>query len=628
MVELRALAYFATVCRFDSLSRAASALGIAPSTLSSTLKSVGEALHLSLFARVNAGLSPTAEGRWLLQLAEPLLASEEFARRWTVAPGRPAARLLLVEIGFGFTLGRFATAVQRAAATMVAERPDVLIDPIWTEESSARRMIRPAEAWPEIERSTLSLEIAGAGPKDRRRPVTLLRDPWVFAMRLPRGTQRVVDAAELARGRVVVPALPEPLLDQARRHFKRCGMTAIRYVDEPPGELPRLIDRFPDAGLFLPSSMVSPGLGMLRVRMIASQPPLITRLVARVPRSDEAASLFVDHLKRALAEPSRPLAWRPAISMRQMHYFGMVHRLRRVSAAAHGANVSQPALSEQLRKLERVLGTALFERRGDGMIPTAFGDRFALAARLVETVHRGLAAETAPAPSVEHIAFGILPSVSQHGLLVNRITEAVLAVQSRHPSLKLVIQEAPNEMLQDWVMRGVVGAAIVETGLPHMPRLPLGSSENLAAITHARFSLLPPGAVRFADLLKLPLALPTARFGLRRLIEAAAQERRLRIRPTMEIDALTMVAAVLARLPVCTVLPASSVGRELAAGELVAHPIIDPVIARRLYVIYSGERSLSEAERDLVNTLRAGLTETTERTQRAAIDRPPQGIAK
>ncbi len=53
-----------------------------------------------------------------------------------------------------------------------------------------------------------------------------------------------------------------------------------------------------------------------------------------------------------------------------------------------------------------------------------------------------------------------------------------LEIQARHPTLKLVIQEAPNGMLQDWIMRGLIGIAVVETGLPHMPRLPLGSSER------------------------------------------------------------------------------------------------------------------------------------------------------
>ncbi len=107
----------------------------------------------------------------------------------------------------------------------------------------------------------------------------------------------------------------------------------------------------------------------------------------------------------------------------------------------------------------------------------------------------------------------------------------------------------------------------------------------------------------------LKLALPTSRFGLRQLLETAVEERGLRLTPAIEIDSLPMAVAILARLPICTVLPPSAVEREIASGDLVAHQIVEPTIARRLFVIYSGERTLSEAERTLVNTLRKKLSE-------------------
>jgi DNA-binding transcriptional LysR family regulator len=316
-------------------------------------------------------------------------------------------------------------------------------------------------------------------------------------------------------------------------------------------------------------------------------------------------------LSQALREKDLPRAERPVISLRQIHYFNLVHRLRRVSAAARGANISQPALSEQIHKLEASLGGALFERHGDGVIPTGKGERFDRIARLMEAGFRRLStSETGAAPPQNRrIAVGILPSVNQHGFLVNRITEAILDVQTRHPTLKLVIQEAPNGTLQDWVIRGLVGVAIVETVLPRMPRLPLGSSERLAAIVHTRHKLLPPGPVTLSDLARLKLALPTNRFGLRQLLDSAAEQHGIRLRPYMEIDALPMAVAILASLPVCTVLPASAVAREIASGDLAAHPIIDPTISRRLFVIYSGERTLSESERGLVNSLRRKLSE-------------------
>jgi DNA-binding transcriptional LysR family regulator len=347
------------------------------------------------------------------------------------------------------------------------------------------------------------------------------------------------------------------------------------------------------------------------VAVVAPKKPLTSRIVARATKPDAATKLFVRHLKRALADQRQTPLDRPVISLRQIRYFNLVHRLRRVSAAARGANISQPALSEQIHKLEASLGGALFERHGDGVIPTYKGERFDHIARLIEPGFRRLSTSDTGAaqPQSRKIVVGILPSVNQHGFLVNRITEAMLDVQERYPTLKLVIQEAPNGTLQDWVIRGLVGVAIVETVLPRMPRLPLGSSERLAAIVHVSHKMLPPGPVTLADLARLKLALPTNRFGLRQLLDAAAEQQNIRLRPDLEIDALPMAVAILARLPVCTVLPESAVEREIANGDLVAHPIIEPMISRRLFVIYSGERTLSESERGLVNSLRRKLSE-------------------
>jgi len=609
MIELRPLGYFVTACRCDTLARAAQELGIALSTLSTTLKALEEELGLALFRRVNYGLYPTAGARWLMRVAEPLLDSEAFAQRWIGAPQSRPARRLAVELGLTFTIGGIGEAIERAIEAMGAERPDILVDPLWADERDSPAVGSLAEGWPDLPSSHLS--IALAPERTRGRAVTLLADRWVFACRLPAGTEKPASAADLAAGRLIVPALAPPLIEQADRYFTQNKISGVRFVNEHPAELPRLIDDYPDSALFVPESLVSRRLGFLRVKTVAPRAPLSMNIIARVAAPNAVTASFIRHVKRAFSGPARVQARRPEISLRQIHYFNMVHRLRRVSAAAHGANLTQPALSEQLHKLERTLDTRLFERRGDGVIPTADGDRFAHVAKMIETGLTRITAgdAAAPAPPSRRIAVGILPSVSQHGHLVNRITEAVLAVQERHPTLKLMVHEAPNGTLQDWVMRGLVGVAIVETGLPHMPRLPLGSSEGLAAVAHMRHGLLPPGPVKFADLIKLPLALPTGRFGLRQLVEAAAEERGLRIQPYMEIDALTMAAALLARAPVATVLPPSAVRRELEDGELTAHPIVDPVIARRLFVIYSGERSLSEPERDLVSTLRGRLTE-------------------
>jgi DNA-binding transcriptional LysR family regulator len=611
MVELRTLAYFVTTCRAGSFARAAAELDIAVSTLSTTLKALGQDLDLTLFRRSNNTLYPTAAARALMRAAEPLLIAEMFARRHIMATTEARLKHLIVEINLSFTIGGISKALRLAVDRMAAERTDVFVDPQWKDEKDLPHLHTLASDWSELDRSHVTIGLGEATTRRPKQDMVLLSDRWVFAFRLPAGTRSPPGAAELTGGRIVVPLLAPPLVEQADRYFSRHKITGVRFLNDHPGDLPRTIDDYPDAALFVPKSLISARLGLSNVALVAPDHALTMDVIARATRPNAVTNLFIRHLKRVLASDQAAKAERPVVSLRQVHYFNLIHRVRRVSAAARGANISQPALSEQLHKLEASLGGALFERNDDGVVPTTKGDRFARFATLIEAGFRRLSASDAGAalPQGRRIVVGILPSVNQHGFLVNRITDAIIEIQARYPALKLVFQEAPNGTLQDWVIRGLVGVAIVETTLPHMPRLPLGSSEGLAAIAHPAHRLLPPGPVRLADLAQLKLALPTNRFGLRQLLESAAAERDLRIAPVMEVDALPMAVSLLARLPVCTVLPVSAVAREIERGDLLAHPIIEPQIARRLYVIYSGERTLSEAERGLVNILRRRLSE-------------------
>ena len=108
--------------------------------------------------------------------------------------------------------------------------------------------------------------LSGGAARGLTRAVTRLTDRWVFACRLPAGTARPPSAADLATGRLVVPALAPPLIEQADRYLTHNKISGVRFVNEHPGELPRLIDDYPDAALFVPESLISGRLGFLRVR--------------------------------------------------------------------------------------------------------------------------------------------------------------------------------------------------------------------------------------------------------------------------------------------------------------------------------------------------------------------------
>jgi LysR family transcriptional activator of nhaA len=95
------------------------------------------------------------------------------------------------------------------------------------------------------------------------------------------------------------------------------------------------------------------------------------------------------HVSTKQADIMRPLNYR------HLHYFWVSAREGGVTAAAKALHVSQPSISAQIKKLERTLGHALFERTGRTLALTAEGkivfdyaeEIFRLGRELQETIH-------------------------------------------------------------------------------------------------------------------------------------------------------------------------------------------------------------------------------------------------
>lgn len=149
------------------------------------------------------------------------------------------------------------------------------------------------------------------------------------------------------------------------------------------------------------------------------------------------------------------------LNLNHLHYFWAVARLGTVSEASREIGVSQPAVSTQIRSLERSLGTALFRRTGRRMELTPVGqvamrhaeEMFRISDDLVRSVGEGAGASrdvltvgvSDAIPKI--IARSILEPLRRMAdppLLVCREwrTDQMLAELSMH-RLGLVIADAP-----------------------------------------------------------------------------------------------------------------------------------------------------------------------------------------
>ncbi|MCK8785158.1 LysR substrate-binding domain-containing protein [Roseomonas sp. NAR14] len=139
------------------------------------------------------------------------------------------------------------------------------------------------------------------------------------------------------------------------------------------------------------------------------------------------------------------------LSLRDLEYAVAVGELRHFGRAAERCGVSQSALSEQVRKLEGLLGCPLFERTKRRVEPTPEGSRLL---RQAEEVLRGAralldAARLEAEPLSGELRIGVIPTLGPY-----YVPAMLRTMRERFPRLRLQLQEAATQALLDQLRHG------------------------------------------------------------------------------------------------------------------------------------------------------------------------------
>lgn len=145
------------------------------------------------------------------------------------------------------------------------------------------------------------------------------------------------------------------------------------------------------------------------------------------------------------------------VSLRQLTYFKALSEHRNFGRAARSVNISQPALSVQIRDMEAELGAQLVERRARDVVLTPFGRRILdHAARVLDEVQALSEAARWQGGLAGRLSLGLIPTIAPY------ILPGVLeSLRSRDISLDVQIREARTEQLITEVQDGQLDAAIM-----------------------------------------------------------------------------------------------------------------------------------------------------------------------
>lgn len=294
---------------------------------------------------------------------------------------------------------------------------------------------------------------------------------------------------------------------------------------------------------------------------------------------------------------------------RMVHFLAVIEH-GGIGRAAASLNITQPALSKSLRKLEESLGHRLIDRGAFGARPTMFGRSLAERARVIVREVRNVKADFSALQNLEtgHVAIGAGPS-----LMTDLMPRAVATLQRRQPHARVTLREGLMDELLEELAIGALDIAI--GGMPDevsdikLIREPL-FVDPVAIVARADHPMAMKGdRVALEDLLAFPWIMPGGpeilRSDFARLFERAGLAPP---QPTATTNSAHCMKAVTMQGQWLTFMPASLIRVEERRGELAAIRLPAPVWTRRVDAIHRADVTLSPAARALLSDLRAACT--------------------
>jgi len=280
------------------------------------------------------------------------------------------------------------------------------------------------------------------------------------------------------------------------------------------------------------------------------------------------------------------------MELQQLRYFCAIADTGSFSRAAQQTHVSQPSLSQQIRKLEDELGARLFDRLGRTVRLTELGQAFLPGAR---AVLRDL--EAARTEVVEHksaiagaVSVGVIPTIAPYFL------PPVLASFSRkYPQLRVTVMEEITPLLLERLRGGHLDLAIVALPLQirghEFDAFPL-QDERLYAVLPKKHSLRKRRSVSLGDLEDDSFLLLRDGHCFRETAVAACKRARMNPRIVFESGQFSSILSMVSAGLGVSIVPAMAVEKRPGCCFI---PLGDIKATRTVGVVTLHGRSLTRA---------------------------------
>ena len=272
--------------------------------------------------------------------------------------------------------------------------------------------------------------------------------------------------------------------------------------------------------------------------------------------------------------------------------------------AAEIANISQPAVSQRLAKLEAEMGTQLINRGGGPVEPTEAGKAFYAAGQDILQRFDAMSGEVRSAAlgGGGTLRVGTIYSVGLY--LLQSYIRAYIAA---HPEVNVVVEYTDAVTITERVLDGRMDLGVVAYPEKHRAlRSIFFTGEQLAVVCApghpmARQACVSPEELAGVRFVALSQPVPT-----RRYIDRTLKRMGVQVNVVMEFDNIDTLKRAVEVNAGLSILPRNNVEREVAAGSLACVPFRDPKEwVREIGILRRRGKAPSRPERDFLSLLRS-----------------------
>ncbi|MDB5741963.1 MAG: transcriptional regulator [Polaromonas sp.] len=284
-----------------------------------------------------------------------------------------------------------------------------------------------------------------------------------------------------------------------------------------------------------------------------------------------------------------------------LRYLVALSEHRHFARAAQACHITQPALSNALRALEKEFGTPIVKRAHSYAGLTPEGEQVLQAARRMLHEHALLQQDLASSASRPRgrLQLGVVPTA------VPVAARFAAMLQAAHPGIVPVVRSLSSQEIEEGLENLSLDIALGFTGRlakagPFAVLPQYGEHYFLVRRRHepngAEASSLHLGAaMRWLDAAQLPLCLLTPEMHNRSLVDQAFAQAGAAPAPVMETNSVLTLALSLLAGDVCSVLPGALVGAVRGQGELEALPLVAPEMVTPVGFIHLAKARASRA---------------------------------